>query len=143
MTGFEPATLCSQSTCATKLRYIPFEITFYSITFIFSLCNPRLKNNLLTYSRQTTGNPIRRVYRIIFICYKEHKFYYKAALRLDVNAAYILLDVAKQVGITDGYADLLCKATLRLDVNSALAGFLLERQRKDYSGDRPDSRQLC
>ena len=23
MTGFEPATLCSQSTCATKLRYIP------------------------------------------------------------------------------------------------------------------------
>lgn len=24
MTGFEPATLCSQSRCATKLRYIPF-----------------------------------------------------------------------------------------------------------------------
>ena len=23
MTGFEPATLCSQSRCATKLRYIP------------------------------------------------------------------------------------------------------------------------
>ena len=25
MTGFEPATICSQSTCATKLRYIPFK----------------------------------------------------------------------------------------------------------------------
>jgi hypothetical protein len=23
MTGFEPATLCSQNRCATKLRYIP------------------------------------------------------------------------------------------------------------------------
>ena len=27
MTGFEPATLSSQSGCATKLRYIPFPIT--------------------------------------------------------------------------------------------------------------------
>ena len=27
MTGFEPATLCSQSRCATKLRYIPSFLT--------------------------------------------------------------------------------------------------------------------
>jgi hypothetical protein len=32
MTGFEPATLCSQSRCATKLRYIPLKIDLYKST---------------------------------------------------------------------------------------------------------------
>ena len=33
MTGFEPATLCSQSKCATKLRYIPFLSTTLSLFY--------------------------------------------------------------------------------------------------------------
>ena len=44
MTGFEPATPCSQSICATKLRYIPFLIfvsffftAFYTLLRIYAL----------------------------------------------------------------------------------------------------------
>ncbi len=46
MTGFEPATLCSQSICATKLRYIPFSyqypftllLTYYHKAMIDIVC---------------------------------------------------------------------------------------------------------
>ena len=35
MTGFEPATTCSQSICATKLRYIPFFSFLFKIIVFF------------------------------------------------------------------------------------------------------------
>ncbi len=67
MTGFEPATLCSQSRCATKLRYIPshhkgcfyeectrsfleLQAALYFLFFLVSFFFRRMKNFTLYLS---------------------------------------------------------------------------------------------
>ena len=50
MTGFEPATPCSQSICATKLRYIPFFFLFWIVSKKEKK-NNRKRNRSLSYLR--------------------------------------------------------------------------------------------
>ncbi len=45
MTGFEPATSCSQNRSATKLRYTP--PPFFSLPFFFSLGKPPFSSALV------------------------------------------------------------------------------------------------
>ena len=34
VTGFEPAALCSQSRCATKLRYTPYSVHYHWVVVV-------------------------------------------------------------------------------------------------------------
>ena len=56
MTGFEPATPCSQSKCATKLRYIP--ISIFSFVLLLGSRSLVLIGNWLRFTRQVRYIPI-------------------------------------------------------------------------------------
>lgn len=50
-TGFEPAALCSQSRCATKLRYA--SILNFSVSFRFAFCLGRLPKQIYSCGSQS------------------------------------------------------------------------------------------